>query len=294
MVKYKKVPHNENVIEINGKVVLSFDSRYKEYLKWKDENPDLEKKLVEELEQEIENKRLYNNGAPHKTDNLYRWYRKNGILSLSCEMKNGEPEGLWIKYYENGHKMEEKTLKNGKEQGLFNQWYDNGQIRSEETYKDGKEDGKWIYWYEDAIREKQGVFRNGIIVGDWTYYNIDHQKNLTEKETTEQTIETKLDFIISEFRKDLYNNINLINVAADSLADMISEVQYNLDELDRNVSKRFSDVETDIADLEDDFNRNRRKTSQTLSEIQQAITLLQIEVNEIKDKISEKDKRRKN
>ena len=74
---------------------------------------------------------------------------------------------------------------------------------------------------------------------------------------------------------------------------MISEVQYNLDELDRNVSKRFSDVETDIADLEDDFNRNRRKTSQTLSEIQQAITLLQVETKEIKDKISEKDKKKK-
>ena len=87
---------------------------------------------------------------------------------------------------------------------------------------------------------------------------------------------------------------NLINATADSLADMIYKVQYNLDELDRNVSKRFSDVETDIADLEDDFNNNRRKTSQTLSEIRQSITLLRTDINEIKDKISEKDKRRKN
>ena len=54
--------------------------------------------------------------------------------------------------------------------------------------------------------------------------------------------------------------------------DMIDEVQFNLDELDRNVSKRFSDVETDIADLEDDFNRNRRKTTQILSEIQYGTT----------------------
>ena len=54
--------------------------------------------------------------------------------------------------------------------------------------------------------------------------------------------------------------------------DMIDEVQFNLDELDRNVSIRFSDVETDIADLEDDFNRNRRKTNQILSEIQYATT----------------------
>ena len=54
-MKYKKVPNNENAIEIDGKVVLSFDPRYKEYLKWKDENPDLEQKLIEDSEQEVEN-----------------------------------------------------------------------------------------------------------------------------------------------------------------------------------------------------------------------------------------------
>ena len=86
---------------------------------------------------------------------------------------------------------------------------------------------------------------------------------------------------------------NLINATADSLADMIYKVQYNLDELDRNVSQRFTDNETDIAHLEDDFNSNRRKTSQTLPEIQQSITLLQIDINEIKVKISEKDKKKK-
>ena len=74
---------------------------------------------------------------------------------------------------------------------------------------------------------------------------------------------------------------------------MIAEVQFNLDELDRNVSKRFGFVETDIADLEDDFNSNRRKTSQTLSEIQQSITLLQTDINEIKDKVFEKEKEKK-
>ena len=111
---------------------------------------------------------------------------------------------------------------------------------------------------------------------------------VVDKEFREGLRTLNLQFIgrgkhVQKAQKDIIANTNLINATADSLADMISEVQYNLDELDRNVSKRFSDVETDIADLEDDFNRNRRKTSQTLSEIQQAITLLQTETNEIKD-----------
>ena len=52
-MKYKKVINNENAIEIDGKVVLSFDPRYKEYLKWRDENPDLEQQLIVELKLEI-------------------------------------------------------------------------------------------------------------------------------------------------------------------------------------------------------------------------------------------------
>ncbi len=43
MPKYKKIPFNETAIEIDGRVVLSFDPRYKEYLKWREENPDWDK-----------------------------------------------------------------------------------------------------------------------------------------------------------------------------------------------------------------------------------------------------------
>ena len=98
---------------------------------------------------------------------------------------------------------------------------------------------------------------------------------------------------LQKAQQDIVANTNLIYETADSLADMISEVQFNLDELDRDMSKRFNDVETDVADLEDDFNRNRRKTSQKLSEIQQSITVLQTDLNEIKEKLSDKDKKKK-
>ena len=121
---------------------------------------------------------------------------------------------------------------------------------------------------------------------------------VVDKEFREGLRTLNLQFIgrgkhVRKAQQDIIANTNLIDATADSLADMIYEVQYNLDELDRDVSKRFSDVETDIADLEDDFNSNRRKTSQTLSEIQQTITLLQTDINEIKEKISEKDKKKK-
>ena len=78
--KYKKVPNNENAIEVDEKVILSFDPRYKEYLKWRDENPDLEEQLLNDLELEIKNKRLHNGGAPHKKGNIHTWYTEDGKL----------------------------------------------------------------------------------------------------------------------------------------------------------------------------------------------------------------------
>ena len=116
-MKYRKVPNNENAIEIDGKIILSFDSRYKEYLKWRDENPDLEQQLIVELNREIENKRLYNNGAPHKEDNVWKWFHENGQLNLICEMKNGKKDGVEKGFYDNGDKMSIVYYKNGKKHG---------------------------------------------------------------------------------------------------------------------------------------------------------------------------------
>ena len=61
-MKYKKIQDNENAIEIDGKVVLSFDPKYKEYLKWREKNPELERQLLNELQQEVEVKNLYSKG----------------------------------------------------------------------------------------------------------------------------------------------------------------------------------------------------------------------------------------
>ena len=47
-MSYKKISNNENSIIIDGKVVLSFDPKYKEYLKWREENPELEQQLIVE------------------------------------------------------------------------------------------------------------------------------------------------------------------------------------------------------------------------------------------------------
>jgi antitoxin component YwqK of YwqJK toxin-antitoxin module len=181
-MKYKKVSNNENAIEIDGKVVLSFDSRYKEYLRWREENPELEKKLVEKLEQEIENRRLYNNGAPHKEGNVWKWFHKNGILSLSCEIKNGKKDGVEEGFYDNGDMRSIIHYKNGKKHGKlkFYHQYKDLVVRSNrvETYKDGKLYGEYIDYHLNNKERAKGNMLYGMMEGKWTFWYHNGKKEL--------------------------------------------------------------------------------------------------------------------
>ena len=127
MITYKKIPNNENAIEIDGKIVLSFDTKYKEYLKWRDENPDLEQQLIDDLEQEIRNKELYNEGAPHTVeDGFLEWYNENGKLILESQVVGDKKNGEEISYYGSGQKKSETTYEDGKKIGEYTQWDEDG------------------------------------------------------------------------------------------------------------------------------------------------------------------------
>jgi len=195
MIKYKKVLNNENVIEIDGKVVMSFDPRYKEYLKWRDKNPELEEKLIDNLEREIENKRLYNLGAPHKKDGVWKWYNESGQLILSSKVPPDRKEmyivdglfkgtfgevpknGLFIEYYINEKKKSERILRNGKKDGVSKGWWPNGKLKSEWNYKDGKRDGLWRWWNREGLNIQHKTYNEGRIEGEHIiWYSGGHKK----------------------------------------------------------------------------------------------------------------------
>ncbi len=51
--------------------------------------------------------------------------------------EDGVEDGLWIQWYENGHKEVEGTFKDGRLNGLMTVWYENGQKEGEVNWKDG-------------------------------------------------------------------------------------------------------------------------------------------------------------
>ena len=101
---------------------------------------------------------------------------------------------------------------------------------------------------------------------------------------------------LQKAQQDIIANTEYIEYVTDSLGNAIQLVQYNLDELDRTVSKKFDNVEADIQDLTDTFNRERRRTKNERSDIKQTITAMQSEIKALNDKvfgIPEEEKKKK-
>ncbi|MCH2314654.1 MAG: hypothetical protein MK411_11755 [SAR202 cluster bacterium] len=101
---------------------------------------------------------------------------------------------------------------------------------------------------------------------------------------------------LQKAQQDIIANTIYIEYVTDSLGNAIQEVQYNLDELDRTVAKQFANVEDDIQDLTDSFNRERRRSKSERAEIKQTITVMQSELKVLNDKVfglpeEEKDKK---
>ena len=154
MPKYRKIPFNKNAIEIDGKVILSFDSRFKEYLKWKEKNPDLEQKLDDSLEEE--RKILLNKKkSSRKPHPAYTFNWKNGNKMVYGNFRGDKIEGIWKWYYENGNIQSEINYVGGFKEGLFKLYYKNGNIKVQGRYKKDKRNGVWL------INGKKRKYRNG-------------------------------------------------------------------------------------------------------------------------------------
>jgi len=66
---------------------------------------------------------------------------------LAANYKDGEVDGLWLIWHENGQKRSEQNYKNGKWDGLLTTWHKNGQKLREANYKDGNiVEGSDKYW----------------------------------------------------------------------------------------------------------------------------------------------------
>ena len=89
---------------------------------------------------------------------------------------NGKPDGLWIKWSENGIKIEEGNYKNGLLEGYFALYHPNGSKSLEGSILHGKKNGLFAMYHENGVRSFRGEYFDGIGMGKWVYYNEEGTK----------------------------------------------------------------------------------------------------------------------
>ena len=72
-----------------------------------------------------------------------------------------------------GTKIRLGRIRNGNKDGKWTIWFENGQKSSEGTFKDGKEDGLHIEWHSNGQKGLEGTYKDGKQIGKLTYYNFD-------------------------------------------------------------------------------------------------------------------------
>ena len=84
-------------------------------------------------------------------------------------------------------------------------------------------------------------------------------------------------------QKDIISNTDLINANTDSLASLIDDVSFALDNFRRNSDKKFKDLTNDLDDLDSDIKGQIRKLKQAISDLEQTTSTINKRIKEIED-----------
>ena len=59
---------------------------------------------------------------------------------------NGNKDGNWFIYFEDGHIKEKKNYIEGKLEGVFISYYENGQLNTKGNYNNNNQEGEWVIY----------------------------------------------------------------------------------------------------------------------------------------------------
>lgn len=79
-------------------------------------------------------------------------------------LKNGQKQGLWINWYEDGKLESKKGWNNDFLEGVFKYWHPNGKLKVMGRTKDGEVDGIWQQFYTNGNKHYESVNKVGKLV----------------------------------------------------------------------------------------------------------------------------------
>jgi len=99
----------------------------------------------------------------------------DGVKINQYDINTGEREGIWFEYL-GGKIVSKKEYKNGEEEGIYQVFYENGQIQYDGQTKNNEFVGLWKMYYPNGQLSSKGSYKNDLSVGLWKwYYPTDNQ-----------------------------------------------------------------------------------------------------------------------
>ena len=79
---------------------------------------------------------------------------------------------------------------------------------------------------------------------------------------------------IAEGRQMILANTKLIYTKADSLGSLIDDLAYEIKRVERDLGKKIKNVERDLEGLEDNFDKEKRRTRRDISDLKKSVKKL--------------------
>lgn len=95
-------------------------------------------------------------------EGIYQNWYQNGQLMEQYNYENNKINGIYQKLYANGRLMEQCYYQNGKIEGLYKKWHYDGQLMEQCNYKNNKKDGLYQYWDTKGKLIKQITFKENM------------------------------------------------------------------------------------------------------------------------------------
>lgn len=102
-------------------------------------------------------------------DGRFVEYDENGTALTEGNYVAGLEEGLWM--YRNGNAVEKGKYEGGKQDGVWKTVLDNGKTLTEITYRDGRRHGRYAAYWENGRVKKTGKYVDGLQDGVWMQYD---------------------------------------------------------------------------------------------------------------------------
>ncbi|MCB0495286.1 MAG: hypothetical protein KDC79_04080 [Cyclobacteriaceae bacterium] len=134
----------------------------------------------------------------------YTSFYENGNTKSKGTFRNNKSVGVWSYYFPSGALRMKGVVENGKNVGVWEYYYETGGLKMEGELVDGKKTSLWVIYYANGSKQSEGNFDNNNRIGTWKYYAESGALQATEEIEEDHSVYTE--YYITGERKSTGSN----------------------------------------------------------------------------------------